>query len=47
VGHDLDVPHAAVDTDVAVQALAHSAAPLAVLADYEPAYHHYDLLRAA
>jgi murein L,D-transpeptidase YcbB/YkuD len=47
VGHDLDVPHGAVDTDVAVRALAHSAAPVAVLADYEPAFHHYDLLRAA
>ena len=47
VGHDLDVPNAAVDTDVAVRALAASADPLAVLADYEPAFHHYDLLRAA
>ena len=47
VGHDLDLPNAAVDTNVAVRALAASAAPLAVLADYEPAFHHYDLLRAA
>jgi len=47
VGHDLDLPNAAVDTTVAVRALAASAAPLAVLADYEPAFHHYDLLRAA
>ena len=28
-------------------ALAHSAQPLAVLADYEPAFHHYELLREA
>jgi L,D-transpeptidase YcbB len=47
VGHDLDVPNAAVDTAVAVRALAQSAAPLEVLADYEPAFHHYDLLRTA
>jgi murein L,D-transpeptidase YcbB/YkuD len=47
VGHDLDVPNAAVDTTVAVRALAASADPLSVLADYEPAFHHYDLLRAA
>ncbi|MEJ0087114.1 MAG: L,D-transpeptidase family protein [Pseudomonadota bacterium] len=47
VGHDLDLPNAAVDTAVAVHALAASSEPLAVLADYEPAFHHYDLLRAA
>jgi len=47
VGHDLDVPHAALDSAVAVRALAQSQSPLAVLADYEPAFHHYDLLRAA
>ncbi|HEV7606105.1 MAG TPA: L,D-transpeptidase family protein [Steroidobacteraceae bacterium] len=47
VGHDLDVPHAALDSAVAVRALAQSQAPLAVLADYEPAFHHYELLRAA
>jgi L,D-transpeptidase YcbB len=46
-GHDLDVSHAAVDSGVAVRALAQSQAPLAVLADYEPAFHHYELLRAA
>ncbi len=46
-GHDLDVPHAAIDSAVAVRALAQSQAPLEVLADYEPAFHHYDLLRAA
>jgi murein L,D-transpeptidase YcbB/YkuD len=47
LGHDLDVPHAAIDTDVVVHALAQSAAPLAVLADYQPAFQHYDLLLAA
>lgn len=47
VGHDLDVPHAVVDAAVAVRALAGSAQPLSVLADYEPAFHHYELLRAA
>jgi L,D-transpeptidase YcbB len=47
LGHDLDVPNAAVDTAVAIRALANSADPLAVLADYEPAFHHYDLLRSA
>jgi murein L,D-transpeptidase YcbB/YkuD len=47
VGHDLDVPHAALDSAVAVRALAQSQAPLAVLADYEPAFHHYELLRGA
>ena len=47
VGHDLDVPHTELDSAVAVRALAQSQAPLAVLADYEPAFHHYDLLRAA
>jgi murein L,D-transpeptidase YcbB/YkuD len=46
-GHDLDVPHAALDSAVAVRALAQSQAPLAVLSDYEPAFHHYELLRAA
>jgi murein L,D-transpeptidase YcbB/YkuD len=46
-GHDLDVPHATLDTAVVVQALAGSAAPLEVLADYEPAFHHYRLLIAA
>ena len=47
VGHDLDVPHSEPDIAVAVRALAQSQAPLEVLADYEPAFHHYDLLRAA
>ena len=47
VGHDLDVPHREPDSVVAVRALAQSHAPLEVLADYEPAFHHYDLLRAA
>ena len=47
VGHDLDVPHGTVDGAVAVHALAQSGAPLAVLADYEPAFHHYELLRDA
>jgi L,D-transpeptidase YcbB len=47
VGHDLDVPHSEPDSAVAVRALAQSQAPLEVLADYEPAFHHYDLLRVA
>ena len=44
VGHDLDVPQSELDSAVAVRALAQSQAPLEVLADYEPAFHHYDLL---
>jgi len=47
VGHDLDVPHGELDSAVAVRALAQSQSPLEVLADYEPAFHHYDLLRVA
>jgi murein L,D-transpeptidase YcbB/YkuD len=47
VGHDLDVPHSTADAPVAVRALAASAAPLAVLADYEPAFGHYQLLISA
>jgi murein L,D-transpeptidase YcbB/YkuD len=47
LGHDLDVAHHVIDSAIAVRALAHSAQPLAVLADYEPAFHHYELLREA
>ncbi|HEY6126154.1 MAG TPA: hypothetical protein VIV63_15990, partial [Steroidobacteraceae bacterium] len=47
LGHDLDVAHDTPDSTVAVRALAHSTQPLAVLADYEPAFHHYELLRDA
>ena len=47
VGHDLDVPQSELDSAVAARALAQSHAPLEVLADFEPAFHHYDLLRAA
>lgn len=47
VGHDLDVPHAKLDVDVALRALAGSQQPLVVLSDYEPAFEHYRLLIAA
>jgi murein L,D-transpeptidase YcbB/YkuD len=47
LGHDLDVPHGTIDVAVATRALAQSKAPLAVLADFEPAFHHYELLRDA
>jgi murein L,D-transpeptidase YcbB/YkuD len=47
VGHDLDVPHAELDTATALQALAVTQDTPAVLADYEPSFHHYRLLRTA
>lgn len=47
LGHDLDVGNRFIDIPVALRALAHSTQPLAVLADYQPAFHHYDLLRVA
>jgi len=47
VGHDLDVPHATIDTGVVIHALAQSQAPLAVLADFEPGFLQYGLLRTA
>ena len=47
VGHDLDVPHAKLDVDVALRALAGSRRPLEVLSDYEPAFEHYHLLISA
>ncbi len=47
VGHDLDVPHAALDLVTALTALANTSDVAGVLADYEPAFHHYDLLRRA
>ncbi len=47
VGHDLEVPHAALDLSVAVRALAGARDPKAVLDDFEPGFQHYDLLKAA
>jgi L,D-transpeptidase YcbB len=47
VGHDLDVPHATLNVDVALRALAGSQRPLEVLSDYEPAFEHYRLLVSA
>ncbi len=47
VGHDLGVPHAALDLSVAVRALAGARDPKAVLDDFEPGFQHYDLLKVA
>lgn len=47
VGHDLDVPHAELDTATALEALASATDVASVLRDYEPGFRHYDLLRAA
>ena len=44
-GHDLDVPHAALDLPSALNALANTGDARAVLDDFEPALRHYDLLR--
>ncbi|MCS6947824.1 MAG: peptidoglycan-binding protein, partial [Steroidobacteraceae bacterium] len=45
VGHDLDVPHAALDLTVALRALANASDVRAVLADFEPGFVRYDLLK--
>jgi murein L,D-transpeptidase YcbB/YkuD len=47
VGHDLDIPHAVLDTTVALRALAGSRDVRGVMRDYEPALYHYDLLKTA
>ena len=47
VGHDLDVPHAAIDVGAAVAGAAGSGDLPGVIADFEPAFRHYDLLKAA
>lgn len=47
LGHDLDVPHAALDVGTAVAAVASSGDVAAVVADFEPSFHHYDLLKTA
>ncbi len=47
VGHDLDVPHATLDLVTALTALANTGDVAGVLADYEPGFRHYDLLRRA
>ncbi len=46
-GHDLAVPHAALDVDVALVALAGSGDTQAVLDDWEPGLRHYALLKQA
>jgi L,D-transpeptidase YcbB len=46
-GHDLVVPHAVLDVEVALAALARSSATQAVLDDWEPALQHYALLKQA
>ena len=46
-GHDLDVPHADLDLDTALAALATTRDTQAVLDDYEPGLHHYALLKQA
>lgn len=46
-GHDLAVPHAALDVEVALAALAGSGDTQAVLDDWEPGLRHYTLLKQA
>jgi murein L,D-transpeptidase YcbB/YkuD len=46
-GHDLAVPHAALDPEVALAALARSGDTEAVLDDWEPGLRHYALLKRA
>ena len=46
-GHDLAVPHAQLDPDVALAALARSSDTAAVLDDWEPGLRHYALLKRA
>ncbi|MGB8326975.1 MAG: L,D-transpeptidase family protein, partial [Steroidobacteraceae bacterium] len=45
--HFLDVPHAAFDVGLALNALASTTDTAAVLHDYEPGFRHYDLLKSA
>lgn len=47
VGHDLDVPHAALDVGAAVAGAAGSGDLPGVIGDFEPAFRHYDLLKTA
>lgn len=47
LGHDLDVPHAALDVGIAVAAIAGSSDVAGVIADHEPEFSHYDLLKEA
>ncbi|MCB1624899.1 MAG: L,D-transpeptidase family protein [Pseudomonadales bacterium] len=47
VGHDLIVPHASLDLATALAALAGTTDIPNVLADYEPGFRHYELLRRA
>ncbi len=47
LGHDLDVPHASLDVGSAVAAVAGSSDVAGVIADFEPGFKHYDLLKAA
>jgi murein L,D-transpeptidase YcbB/YkuD len=47
VGHDLDVPHASLDVGAAVAGVAGSSDRASVIADYEPAFRHYELLKQA
>ncbi len=46
-GHDLAVPHAALDLETALAALASTSDTAAVLDDYEPGLRHYHLLKQA
>ncbi|MEZ5458995.1 MAG: L,D-transpeptidase family protein [Steroidobacteraceae bacterium] len=46
-GHDLAVPHAQLDPDLALAALARSSDTAAVLDDWEPGLRHYTLLKRA
>ena len=47
VGHDLDVPHANLDVAAAVAGAAGSSDLTGVIADFEPAFRHYELLKTA
>jgi murein L,D-transpeptidase YcbB/YkuD len=46
-GHDLAVPHSRLDVQTAVRALTQSRDLHVVLDDFEPGFHHYDLLKRA
>ena len=45
LGHDLDVPHAALDVAIAIRAIAGARDVRGVIDDYEPGLSHYGLLK--
>ena len=46
-GHDLAVPHAALDLRATLDALLETRDTRGLIDDYEPGFHHYDLLKRA